>query len=68
MSTCPEGDYSLVKEPIIPLTMVVSSPEKCHPTQPGGQLRPIRDAEALMTGASRKKWEATLDIPDRQGT
>lgn len=68
VSTCPQGGYSLVKEPIISLTMVVSSPEKGHPTQPGGQLRPHGDAEALMTGTSRKKWAATLDIPGRWGT
>lgn len=59
MSACPQGAYSPVKEAAIPLTVVVSSPEKGHSTPPGGQLRLLGDAEALMAGRRRMNWGDT---------
>lgn len=60
---CSQGDYSLVKEPTILLTMVLSSPEKGHKTQPGGQPRLFGGAEGLMAAMSEKNWGGTEGIP-----
>ena len=65
-SVRPQGGSSPVKEPAIPLTVVVSRPEKGHPPPPEGQLRRLGDAKALMAGMSRKNWGDTRDTPGRR--
>lgn len=62
-SACSRGGYSMVKEPAILLTMVLSSPEKGHETQPGGQPRLFGGAEDLMAAVSEKNWGGTKGIP-----
>lgn len=64
---CSQGGYSLVKEPTVLLTMVLSSPEKGHETQPGGPPRRFGGAEALMAAMSEKNRGGTEGIPGTTG-